>query len=188
MKWDLPNYKLYLLLGIIIWSYFAEATAIGLMSLMNKSSIITKIYFPRIIIIIASTITALLTFLLNMLIFFVFVWICRHLWFQWFLTTLPFENVFLAIPRISNLEYIFNMFCWLRFKFVFYRILWFFWNHVKLHLAPFLRNKPFRKSLQKKETPYLKFKDYHRVRWLPETPPLIILYKGRRLAGALSRQ
>ena len=38
----------------------------------------------------------------------------------------------------------------------------------------------------KKRDPHLKFRDYHRVRWLPETPPLIILYKGRRLAGALN--
>ena len=30
------------------------------------------------------------------------------------------------------------MFCGLRFKFVFYRILWVFWGHLGLHLAPYL--------------------------------------------------
>ena len=57
--------------------------------------------------------------------------------------------------------------------------------------APFdtiFEKKPFRKSLQKKGTPHLKTTDYGRIQGLPETPPLIILYKGRRLAGALSRQ
>ena len=49
-----------------------------------------------------------------------------------------------------QIYYMFNMFCWLRFKFVFYRILWPFWSHLGLHLAPFFRKKPFRKSLQKK--------------------------------------
>ena len=78
------------------------------------------------------------------------------------------------------------MFCWLRFKFEFYQMLWPFWGHMGLHLAPFFRKKPFRNSLQKKGTPYLKMPPYPRVRWLPETPPLIILYKGRRLAGALN--
>ena len=36
-------------------------------------------------------------------IFLIFVCTCRHLWFKWFLTTLPFENAFLASPRVSNL-------------------------------------------------------------------------------------
>ena len=31
----------------------------------------------------------------------------------------------------------------------------------------------------------MKTPHYPHVRWLPETPPLIILYKGRRNAGAL---
>ena len=45
------------------------------------------------------------------------------------------------------------MFCGLRFKFVFHQILWPFWGHLGLHLAPFFRKKPFRKSLQKKGSP-----------------------------------
>ena len=32
----------------------------------------------------------------------------------------------------------------------------------------------------------MKTSDYGRIQGLPETPPLIILYKGRRLAGALN--
>ena len=40
----------------------------------------------------------------------------------------------------------------------------------------------------KKRSPYLKMPDYGRIQGLLEAPPLIILYKGRRLAGALSRQ
>ena len=34
--------------------------------------------------------------------------------------------------------------------------------------------------------PHSKTPGHPRVRWLLETPPLIILYKGRRLAGALN--
>ena len=34
--------------------------------------------------------------------------------------------------------------------------------------------------------PHSKTPGHPRVRWLPEMPPLIILYKGRRLAGALN--
>ena len=67
----------------------------------------------------------------------------------------------------------------IRFCDVFEAILGSMWHH-------FSEKKPFRKSLQKR--PHLKIADYERIQGLPERPPLIILYKGRRLAGALSRQ
>lgn len=73
MRFPVENYQLYLLLGIVIWNFFAEATSIALRSFETKQSLITKIYFPRIIIVIASTLTSFLTFLLNMIVFFVFL-------------------------------------------------------------------------------------------------------------------
>lgn len=73
MRFPVENYQLYLLLGVIIWNFFAEATSIALRSFETKQSLITKVYFPRIIVVIASTLTSLLTFLLNMIVFFVFL-------------------------------------------------------------------------------------------------------------------
>ena len=59
----------------------------------------------------------------------------------------PFHSKtrFLQIQGFQSLH-IFDMFCWLRFKFVFYEIVLHFWGHLRLHLAPFLK-KTFRKSL-----------------------------------------
>ena len=45
------------------------------------------------------------------------------------------------------------MFCWLRFKFVFYRNLWPFWGHVGLHLALFLRKNHVEKRFKKRRLP-----------------------------------
>lgn len=73
MQSPIPNYPVYLLLGIILWNFFAEATLIGMNSLMAKRDLITKIYFPRSIIIFASTISSLITLLLNLVIFIVFM-------------------------------------------------------------------------------------------------------------------
>jgi lipopolysaccharide transport system permease protein len=73
MRFPVENYQLYLLLGIVIWNFFAEATSIALRSFETKQSLITKVYFPRIIIVIASTLTSFLTFLLNMIVFFIFL-------------------------------------------------------------------------------------------------------------------
>lgn len=67
------NYQLYLLLGIILWNFFAESTAIGLESLVNKSGIITRIYVPRWTIVLASLISSFITLALNLIIFFIFL-------------------------------------------------------------------------------------------------------------------
>jgi ABC-2 type transport system permease protein len=77
MQSPIPNYPVYLLLGIILWNFFAEATLIGMNSLMAKRDLITKIFFPRSIIIFASTLSSLVTLLLNLVIFFIFMIVSR---------------------------------------------------------------------------------------------------------------
>ena len=72
MKWDVENYQLYLLLGLMLWNFFAEATMAGLSSLLSKSEIIKKVYFPRILIVIASTLSAFMNLVLNIGIFLLF--------------------------------------------------------------------------------------------------------------------
>jgi len=72
VRWDVENYKLYLLLGIILWNFLAEVTLNSMILLEGKAPIIKKIYFPRWIIVIASSLTSLLTLLLNIVVFFVF--------------------------------------------------------------------------------------------------------------------
>jgi ABC-type polysaccharide/polyol phosphate export permease len=72
VRWDVENYKLYLLLGIILWNFFSEITLNSMVMLEGKASIIKKIYFPRWIIIIASSLTSVLTLLLNIIVFFIF--------------------------------------------------------------------------------------------------------------------
>jgi ABC-type polysaccharide/polyol phosphate export permease len=66
------HYQLYLLLGIILWTYFSEATNNGMQSLQFKSSLISKINFPKWIIIVSSNITSMLTLFLNLIIFTLF--------------------------------------------------------------------------------------------------------------------
>jgi ABC-2 type transport system permease protein len=72
VRWDVENYKLYLLLGIILWNFLAEVTLNIMVMLEGKASILKKIYFPRWIIVIASSLTSVLTLLLNMVVFFIF--------------------------------------------------------------------------------------------------------------------
>lgn len=57
-KGEILHYPLYILLSLIIWYMFTRATTLGISSLVDKSGIITKIYFRREIVVISSNLTA----------------------------------------------------------------------------------------------------------------------------------
>lgn len=65
-------YSLQLLVGIIMFNFFSEGTMAGMISLLSKAQLVTKIYVPRWTIILASTINASLVFLMNLLIIIIF--------------------------------------------------------------------------------------------------------------------
>lgn len=62
-----------LFLGIVLWSYFSDFTSSGLKSIVDRGDLIRKIYFPRAIIVIASSLSAFITLLLNLLAVIVFM-------------------------------------------------------------------------------------------------------------------
>lgn len=70
---DVEHYPVYLLLGIVLWTYFTDSTMTAMSSIVDRSDLIRKVYFPRIVIIIASSISSLITLCLNLLIIFVFM-------------------------------------------------------------------------------------------------------------------
>lgn len=57
-KFEIENFPIYLLLGLITYNFFKNGTNIALSSLSNRSSLITQIYFPRSIPVISSCFTA----------------------------------------------------------------------------------------------------------------------------------
>ena len=46
-KFEIPNFPIYLLLGIVCYRFFQNGTTLALNSLTNRSTTITQIYFPR---------------------------------------------------------------------------------------------------------------------------------------------
>jgi ABC-type polysaccharide/polyol phosphate export permease len=70
---SVPNYSIRLLLGIVLWSFFAEASMVGMTSLMAKAHILKKVYLPKWIVIFSSTIHSAMAFLFNLIIFFIFL-------------------------------------------------------------------------------------------------------------------
>jgi ABC-2 type transport system permease protein len=59
------NFAMQLLLGIVIWTFVAETTGTAINSIAGSGHMLRKAYFPRVILVVASTMTALLTFFIN---------------------------------------------------------------------------------------------------------------------------
>lgn len=72
------DYPLLLLLAVIMWAFFAEATGTSLHVLVANADILRKVSFPYIALPVAASMTSLLVFGLNMVVFFVFVLISGH--------------------------------------------------------------------------------------------------------------
>lgn len=70
---DIPNFPVYLLFGIVLWAFFAEMTQQSLTSIVSRGDLIQKIRIPRWIIIVSSSVSALINFALNLVIVGIFL-------------------------------------------------------------------------------------------------------------------
>jgi len=69
----IPHFPVYLLLGIVIWNFFYEMTVQSLGSIVGRGDLIRKISIPRWIIVLSSSLSALINLFLNLLVVFVFM-------------------------------------------------------------------------------------------------------------------
>ena len=87
MKQNAPHYKLFLLLGIIIWDFFVSGTMAGMNGFIGNYQMIRKVYLPRIILVMAAVSGAFIGFFFNFIVFLAFAlidgvdWSLRVLWF-----------------------------------------------------------------------------------------------------------
>lgn len=70
---DTEHFPVYLLLGIVIWQFFADMTQQSLGSIVSRGDLIRKIRIPRWMIVFSSSISALINLFLNMLVIVVFM-------------------------------------------------------------------------------------------------------------------
>jgi ABC-2 type transport system permease protein len=69
----IPHYPIYLLLGIVLWNYFVEVTSGSVGAIVGKGDLIRKINFPKYVIILAGSFSALINLALNFVIVGVFM-------------------------------------------------------------------------------------------------------------------
>ena len=91
---DDPHYPIYLLIGTTMWSFFTECTAQGIQAIVNRGDLLRKISFPKYIVVVSSTLTAVINMLINLVVIIIFALING---------IMPNFNWLLAIPAILEL-------------------------------------------------------------------------------------
>lgn len=69
---NVNHYVIYLFAGQLVFTYFTDATNLGMNSLVNNSSIFTKINVPKYLFLFSQNVSSLINFGLTLLIFFAF--------------------------------------------------------------------------------------------------------------------
>lgn len=70
-----PHFPVYLFMGIVLWNFFNEATMTGLSSIVSSGDLIRKISIPRYLIVVASSVSALINLALNVVVIIIFAFI-----------------------------------------------------------------------------------------------------------------
>lgn len=83
---DVPHFSVGLLLGIILWNFFNETTTGGMMSIVGHGDLLRKIHFSKYVVVIASSMSAMINFGINFVVVIVFALINGvHPTWSWFL-------------------------------------------------------------------------------------------------------
>lgn len=69
----IPHWPVSMLLGIVLWNFFAEVTNTGLAAIVDRGDVIRKINFPKYVIILSSSILALINLLFNFVVIALFM-------------------------------------------------------------------------------------------------------------------
>jgi ABC-2 type transport system permease protein len=69
---DVEHYPVYLLTGVVLWNFFTEATMIGASSVVARGDLIRKISIPRYLVVLASSLSALINLGLSLIVVLIF--------------------------------------------------------------------------------------------------------------------
>lgn len=89
-KTDITNFPVYLLIGIVFFSFFLESTSMSLMSIVGNANLITKVYMPKYIYPVSRVLSSSINFLLSMIPLLIVV----------IFTKTPFTSAYLLLPFI----------------------------------------------------------------------------------------
>jgi ABC-2 type transport system permease protein len=95
----IPYYPVYLLVGIVIWNYFAEVTTGSVSVIVGKGDLIRKINFPKYVIVLAGSFSALINLLINFSVIGIFM----------VLNDVPLRATALVVPLLVIELFVFSL-------------------------------------------------------------------------------
>ncbi len=115
------NFPVQLLLGIVVWTFFADATVSAVGAIVGNAHIVRKAYFPRWILVVASTLSATMTLGVNLALMLAIGLPLGWFHIGWYTLLLPlfFVELYLLVAGIGLL---------MSSLFVFYRDLGHVWE------------------------------------------------------------
>lgn len=69
---NIPHYPVYLLCGTSMWSFFTECTSQGIQAIVQRGDLLRKISFPKYIVVVSATLTAVINMLINLVVIVIF--------------------------------------------------------------------------------------------------------------------
>lgn len=69
----IPHFGIYLLVGIVLWNFFVELTSGAISSVVSKGDLIRKINFPKYVIVLASSMSAIINLGFNTIVIGIFI-------------------------------------------------------------------------------------------------------------------
>ncbi|MBN1961513.1 MAG: ABC transporter permease [Deltaproteobacteria bacterium] len=94
LRINTPNYPVFVLCGIVVWSFFQTGVVYSLTAISGNSGLIKKIYFPREILPLATVFGRFVHFFLSLLLLTPFL-----IWFN-----VPFTLALLYLPILALIE------------------------------------------------------------------------------------
>jgi ABC-2 type transport system permease protein len=89
-----PHFAVYLLLGIVFWNYFVEVTNTGVTAIVGKGDLLRKLSFPRYVVVVSGSLSALINLTINLFVVAIFMLI----------SNVPFTlNILWLVPLIVEL-------------------------------------------------------------------------------------
>jgi ABC-2 type transport system permease protein len=116
-----PNFVFQLLVAIVLFTFFQETTSAAMNSIASNGGMIRKAYFPRAVLVVAATLSSLMTFAINMVLIAIIGGALGKLSLGWYSLLVPlfFVELYALVLGLSLL---------LSSLFVFYRDLGHIWE------------------------------------------------------------
>lgn len=96
----IEHFAVTFLFGIILWTFFTEATGQGMQAIVGRGDLIRKINFPKYIIVISGTISALINLLFNLFVVLIFA-VLDGVDFKWSVLWVPLNILELYVFSLA---------------------------------------------------------------------------------------